>query len=67
MPIKYAFNEKAPTCLHILGQSLVEACHKESRELLMALTKLTHDCMASDFNEHWDSFKEAEKLIKPKA
>jgi hypothetical protein len=32
-------------------------------EILDALVALTSDCMASDFNEHWDSFKRAEEII----
>jgi len=32
-------------------------------ELLEALKALVSDCMASDFNEHWDSFKTAEAAI----
>lgn len=32
--------------------------------LLEALKMLTADCMASDFNEHWESFKKAAEAIK---
>ena len=32
-------------------------------ELETALRDLLNDCMASDFNEHWDSFKDAESLL----
>lgn len=33
-------------------------------ELFEALKQLINDSMANDFNEHWDSFKKAEALIK---
>lgn len=32
-------------------------------KLVRALKELTEACMASDFNEHWDAFKNAEQLI----
>lgn len=33
------------------------------KELESALRELAKDAMASDFNEHWDSFKIAEELL----
>lgn len=33
------------------------------KELEVALRDLLKECMASDFNEHWDSFKDAESLL----
>lgn len=33
------------------------------KELESALHNLVKDSMASDFNEHWDSFKTAEELL----
>lgn len=41
---------------------IVRACNAHD-ELLEALKALVADCMASDFNEHWDSFKNAELAI----
>jgi hypothetical protein len=31
----------------------------EIERLQRLLADLTHDCLASDFNEHWDSYKAA--------
>jgi hypothetical protein len=35
----------------------------EIEQLRAALAALWHDCLASDFNEHWESFQEAEKTL----
>lgn len=35
-----------------------------SKEMLDILERLSKDCMASDFNEHWDSYKDAINLLK---
>ncbi|MNH39724.1 hypothetical protein D3C79_1009370 [compost metagenome] len=38
------------------------------RDTLRAqLAALVRDCMSSDFNEHWDSFKNAEKSLSARA
>ena len=34
-----------------------------ARELRDALGGLVHECMLSDFNEHWDTFVEAEAAL----
>lgn len=36
-------------------------------ELESILGRLIKDCLASDFNEHWDSFISAEAALKPAA
>lgn len=36
-------------------------------ELESILGRLIKDCLASDFNEHWDSFISAESALKPAA
>lgn len=41
----------------------IERLRQQRDELLSALKKLTDDCMASDFNEHWSAFIEAEEAI----
>lgn len=41
----------------------VKKLQRENARLRDALQNLTHDCMASDFNEHWDSFKKAESIL----
>lgn len=33
-------------------------------KLIAVLTKLVKDSLATDFNEHWDSYKEAEQLVR---
>ncbi len=33
-------------------------------QLYMVLKRLTRDCMATDFNEHWESFTDAEEVLK---
>lgn len=32
-------------------------------EVADVLKRLTRDCMASDFNEHWESYTEAKRLL----
>jgi hypothetical protein len=32
-------------------------------EVVEGLKALVNDCMASDFNEHWESYKEAQRLL----
>jgi hypothetical protein len=39
------------------GQIMVPA-----EEIRLALKMLVIDCLATDFNEHWESFKQAERL-----
>jgi hypothetical protein len=39
-----------------------EELRAERDALRRALEDLTRDCMASDFNEHWDSYKAAVAL-----
>jgi hypothetical protein len=36
----------------------------ETQRLRAALARLWHDCLASDFNEHWDSYKEAQRILE---
>lgn len=59
------FNTRAPSVDS--GVSLKDAA--QSSELLRlreALEKLTHDCMANDFNEHWESYKNARTALAGK-
>jgi hypothetical protein len=36
----------------------------EVEALRAALQKLTDECLASDFNEHWESYTSAQELLK---
>lgn len=44
--LNFTLNEKPPTCLHILGQGLVDACHKEARALFEYCHELEADLQA---------------------
>lgn len=42
-------------------------CQKQAEQLKGAtklLRNLADDCLASDFNEHWDSYKNAEAFLR---
>lgn len=40
----------------------VEALHKQRNDLREALNDLLGASLASDFNEHWDAYKNAERI-----
>jgi len=40
MPEKYLAESIPPTCLHVLGQPLVNAIHKEGREMRAAIVRM---------------------------
>lgn len=44
-------------------EQVLEAKQKYIEQLEAALTKLCDECLASDFNEHWDSYLDALKLL----
>lgn len=54
----------AEQAIHTL-ESVNRSLEARIAGLEAGLKNLTRDCMASDFNEHWDSFKAAESLLKP--
>ena len=41
-----------------------DTARQDAARLREALSKLTNDCMASDFNEHWDSYIQAQAALK---
>jgi len=45
-------------------KQIIEAQQKYIEQLEEALDKLLSECLASDFNEHWESYTEAEQLLK---
>lgn len=56
------------TIIHALNKDgLTDAVMRsviENRALREALRDLVHDCLASDFNEHWESYKQAQQALK---
>lgn len=50
-------------CLSPEKAAHIVRCVNSHDALVEALQNLTRDCMASDFNECWESFKEAELLL----
>lgn len=46
---------------------IIEAQQKYIEQLEQALTSLVDECLSSDFNEHWESYTDAEKLLKNNA
>lgn len=47
------------------GKHRIHYCslHDAAPQLQKALKQLHYDCTASDFNEHWESYKEAEQVL----
>ena len=54
-----AISERSDEQRHIKAQAEIE-------RLREALERLITDCMQSDFNEHWDTFKNAEAVLAGK-
>jgi hypothetical protein len=48
-------------------KEIIDAQQKYIEQLEAALIKLTDECLASDFNEHWDSYLDALKLLADNA
>jgi hypothetical protein len=46
--IRFAKRERPPICLYAIDQPLVEALHKEARELFIALDELVHSINEGD-------------------
>lgn len=43
---------------------LIDAQQEYIEELEKALQALVNECLASDFNEHWESYTDAKNLLK---
>jgi hypothetical protein len=48
-------------------ENKIEELEAERDLYLEVLMRLVEDCMASDFNEHWESFQTAEALVAGRA
>lgn len=48
---------------HLTTDAEIQSLKIERTILRTALWRLTQDCIASDFNEHWESFKNAEDTL----
>jgi hypothetical protein len=66
MKAPYCTREKPPVCLHALGQPLVNALHKEARELYLLLDaayeRLQHVDDCGPYEEGWQS-KELKAIL----
>jgi len=46
---------------------IIDEQQKYIEQLEQALSSLVGECLSSDFNEHWESYENAEKLLKQNA
>lgn len=49
---------------HLAIDTEIQSLKTDRTILRTTLWRLTQDCLASDFNEHWDAFKNAEDVLE---